>query len=463
MAGESYYVKSGEREKGPYSVNTLRTSLRDGSLKIATLVRAEGESDWVRLDTVVEPEVAAVRMGRSNQRQSSQGNQAIIVALGIVLAVAVIVIFVRPAAQQRAAPAELDEKTQREPEQGASTLPKAPFAIAAPPEPPSQLGKLDLHTLPLELLEARASRAVHLGDWTTAVQLQHWAVARGASGQYNLACYYGRAQLVDAAIYWLQRAALDEGADADWASEDQDLEAVRVDPRWKQVRAFLVRATQYWVARAVKEAVIVLPTGYTKDRAIPLIVGLHGMGSDPANFATGWTQSTVDALGVAFVAVSGTVSLGPHKFRWAESAERDAARVEEALAELRDRLTVAEGQIVLIGFSQGAQMSAEIAARQPGRFAGAIIMSPGTQGNLALEGIAASAELAKRRFVVVGGAGEHPGTVARAEGDAARLRTLGANVFHKAYADMNTHSFPPDFEEAMPVWVRFILGTGPKP
>jgi predicted esterase len=306
--------------------------------------------------------------------------------------------------------------------------------------------------------------AARQGDWETAVQLQHWAVARGASGQeYNLACSYGRLLRMDASIYWLQRAALDEGVDADWASEDQDLTAVRADPRWRALRPFLVQATRLWMARAIKETLVVVPKGYTKDRPIPVVVGLHGLGSMPQDFAGEWAQTAADKLDVAFVAVSGTVSLGPHKFRWAESVERDEARVEEALQGARDRLTVAEGQIVLIGFSQGGQMSAEIAARRPARFAGAIVMSPGTQADLALGDVPATAHLDGHRFVVVAGAGEHPGTVARAEADAARLRALGGDVAHKLYGDMNIHSFPPDFEEALPKWVRFVLGKGPKP
>jgi predicted esterase len=40
----------------------------------------------------------------------------------------------------------------------------------------------------------------------------------------------------------------------------------------------------------------------------------------------------------------------------------------QILADLRDRLTPADGKVVLMGFSQGAQMAAVIAAQSPARY-----------------------------------------------------------------------------------------------
>jgi predicted esterase len=280
---------------------------------------------------------------------------------------------------------------------------------------------------------------------------------------YNLACYYVLDAQSDAAIYWLQRAALEEGVDASWALRDADLASLRGDPRWGAIRDFLVHAREYWVGRALKETLVAVPTGYTKGRPIPVIVALHGFGSEPGDFGGPWAQRQADGLDVAIVSASGTLSLGPHSFRWTESAARDEARVDEALAAASERVTIAEGQIVLIGFSQGAQMGAEIAARRPSRFAGAIAMSPGTLAERNVETALGSNDLAKQRFVVVAGAGENPTIVAQVRSDAARLRALGADVFDKTYAGMIRHAFPPDFGEAMPRWIRFVLGSGPRP
>jgi predicted esterase len=157
------------------------------------------------------------------------------------------------------------------------------------------------------------------------------------------------------------------------------------------------------------------------------------------------------------------VPLGPHRFKWAETVDEDDARVRAALDAVADRVIRSEGRVVLMGFSQGGQMAAALAARHPDAYAGAIVMSPGTVSELALEHIEGKRRLDDRRFVVVVGAEEHPGNVAVAAADANQLRTAGADVLHKAYAGMRTHAFPPDFDDALPHWVRFILGTEKKP
>lgn len=348
------------------------------------------------------------------------------------------------------------------PQAATSVLPPPPFELAAPQPPSAFVGDVDVRKQPPWLLASHAKRAAADRDWERARQLQHWAVTGGHDGTYDLACYHARTARIDGAIYWLQRAAIERGTDAQWAREDADLDAVRADPRWATLDEFHDRAGAYWQQSKTKQTVIVLPKGGSRDKPLPVVVGLHGYGSGPHDFGGERFQAAADALGVAFIAPSGTVPLGPRRFRWTESTTLDEARIDEALAEMKDRLTVAEGRIVLMGFSQGAQMSADIAARRPSRFAGAIVMSPGTKADLGLADITKDPAHAARRFVVLVGAGESRRTVGRAESDTTSLRALDATVFYRSYAGMNVHSFPPDFDDAMPTWVKFVLG-GPTP
>jgi len=71
-----YHVRSGDREKGPYTLAQLRASLRDGALGSATLVRAEDEAEARPLGEVLgmgvlaeprEPRRAAAS-GRKSER-----------------------------------------------------------------------------------------------------------------------------------------------------------------------------------------------------------------------------------------------------------------------------------------------------------------------------------------------------------------------------------------------------------
>ena len=73
----------------------------------------------------------------------------------------------------------------------------------------------------------------------------------------------------------------------------------------------------------------------------------------------------------------------------------------------------------------------------------------------------AASRLARAPHSFVAGAGEYPATVAHAQGDADRLRGLGAEVYLHLYPDMTVHSFPADFDTRLPRWVDFILNGTP--
>ncbi|UQA57798.1 alpha/beta hydrolase [Polyangium aurulentum] len=354
--------------------------------------------------------------------------------------------------------------SQTPPAPAPKELPPRVLALPAPPEPKSHTGTIDPRSVPADALAHHAREAAARDDYETAAVLQHWAVSRGyRSGLYDLACYSSRAVQANAALHWLERAAEEEGVDPSWADVDGDLDFIREDKRWGPLRAWLGVVSRYWQASGRKETRLVVPKGYQPGKPIPVLVGLHGMGSVPADFAGVDMQRFANAHSIAVVSASGTLPLGPHSYRWVESPSRDGARIEAALAEVADRVTIAPGKVVLIGFSQGAVMAGEIAARHPDRYAGAIMMSPGGRSSLAFGSVERQPAIEKRRFVVVVGEGERPGNVELAQKDAERLRTLGADVFHKVYAGQDRHAFPPDYETILPVWVAYLLGEGPKP
>lgn len=183
------------------------------------------------------------------------------------------------------------------------------------------------------------------------------------------------------------------------------------------------------------------------------------MGDNPENFVTvdGY-QAIADELGMAVVGVSGTRPKGKRKFVWSEDTVEDAAQVRRALAELRGRLTVAPGQMVAFGFSQGAQMAFQIALALPTEYRGAIALSPGTPHPINRDGLRPSAGNRKQGFVCVCGAEEHPTTLEFARSDARLAREAGSRVELKLYDGVAEHRFPDDFHEAFPRWVRFVRG-----
>ena len=44
--------------------------------------------------------------------------------------------------------------------------------------------------------------------------------------------------------------------------------------------------------------------------------------------------------------------------------------------------------------------------------------------------------------------------------DAKWLQSAKAKVIHRPFAGFAVHTFPPDFDERFPEWVRFVLKAG---
>ena len=142
------------------------------------------------------------------------------------------------------------------------------------------------------------------------------------------------------------------------------------------------------------------------------------MGSEPSGLVNpdeqdSLAQSLANELNIAWIGVSGTLPKGTRSFVWAENAEQDLARIQAALKEVEADVKIRQGGLIAFGFSQGAQTGLELAVRHPELFAGAIVLSPGSQSQN-LNQIAMPNPLLKQRGFVFGcGAGEHPGNRAQ--------------------------------------------------
>ena len=190
-------------------------------------------------------------------------------------------------------------------------LPDPPLVLPEPPTPSPRLGSKDLTEVDERSLRGAASHYYSKGDLQSAIQCQYMAVMRTDSGRYNLACYYSRAGNVDAALYWLQIGAKDEGSDAVLTNRDGDFVELRKDPRWPQLLSYLRIYQSYWETSGISETSLVLPRDTMPEKPIPVFIGLHGVGDNARHFVDpGSYQSLADAMGVAFLAVSGTQCRG---------------------------------------------------------------------------------------------------------------------------------------------------------
>lgn len=332
--------------------------------------------------------------------------------------------------------------------------PVPPFQIAAPGPAQANLDGQDLRIMaPLELLR-RASDAASKKNYAAALALQYWYVQRTGQGQYKLACYYGHMKQPEAACYWLQMAALQDGLDAHDAEGDAGLAGLHEDPRWPKLRLYLQACNRYFESSAGRTT-LVLPTGYRKGTPIPVVVWLHGVGASPDDFVNEGLHDDANRMNAAILGVSGTLPRGSRSFSWSLDPVRDGRRVQEALAGIADRVTIRPGYVVLLGFSQGAQVALELAVRDPERYAGAIALSPSVHSRL--REVTPSPLLPRRGFVVACGVLETERIVFLTSEAASWLRSVRAQVRHLPYDTISAHAFPPDFGARFPEWVQFVL------
>lgn len=336
--------------------------------------------------------------------------------------------------------------------------PPPPFTVpAAAIEPGTDVEGRDVSEIPPSQLSAHARRFAQEYRWQDALKCQYHATKKTGRGQYDLSCYYARCGEPQAAIHWLLQAAQKEGVDATWARKDFDLDAVRNDPRWDVIDRYLEQCEKHWSQSGARRVVTILPDGYANDRPLPTLVWLHGLGGTPSELSfEDYYQKLANDMQVAVVALSGSRVLGPDRFGWWYQAARNTKHVMELLKSTEDKLQIAPGKIVPFGFSQGGQVAMDLAAHDPERFAGAIVLSPGGVP-FELESFVPGDTIRRSGFVCLCGEKEHPGNVYQTKWCADWGREHGARVQHRVFPGQTMHSFPPDYQEMFPEWVRFVL------
>jgi len=331
-----------------------------------------------------------------------------------------------------------------------------PFALKSPPPPARMYGDMDLSAMEPDELYRNADKLYRSGKYTQAAHFQHWYYQKTKSGLYTLACFFGCANEVETSIFFLQETGLHEGCDPEWAAADNDLQFVHADPRWPKLKLFLDSCATYWRKSVKPQVPVVYPKSYKPGTPTSVMVGLHGLGDSSNNFVGDHYQELADELGIVIVGVSGTHANGPTSFSWSEHTQHDARHVLNALASV-DKLNIKKGRIGLFGFSQGAQMSFEIAAKYPAQFCGAIALSPGSQSRRGILRMKAVDENKNQHFIFIAGAGEHPSTVRAARHGNEWAEKSHAKSQLLIYEKQRTHAFPSDFNERIAPWIREVL------
>lgn len=294
-----------------------------------------------------------------------------------------------------------------------------------------------------------------------AIRCRYSAIMRGGGHRVELARIYAQQFNTNAALAWIEDAFEHEGVDLDSLIED---------PSFKNIisagnnEARLRERNELWQAyyrdHPVEKEELIVPTDYKVGTPIPVVIGLHGYGDNPHDFnIPSFYQDLADEKKIAFLIVSGSVTIGPKSFKWNNRRINDSTRIDRALKSVADRVTPAEGKLVTLGFSHGGMVAAHVPLLFPERYAGGIIMSPGApfqDESLPTDG--ARAEHATQSYVLLVNAGEGFLNVQITKAAERNAREVfKAKTLIRVKEGENDHSFPSDYFDQLGTWIDTAL------
>ncbi len=206
-----------------------------------------------------------------------------------------------------------------------------------------------------------ASAAVYAADIAERLPSSSvWAYRAGAS--------LARAGDGDGAIDWLRVSAERGYSGVRTFETDADIDSVRKHAAFGGVIA-RVRANADKRMGAFREAaeeaepVVVLPRGFDSSEPTPLVIALHGTGGTGREMARAW-RGAARRVGAILVAPDALRPSG-NGYAWVFRDESEWY-VEKLIAEMREEYAI--GEVVLVGFSQGANIALAMGRSHPGLF-----------------------------------------------------------------------------------------------
>ncbi len=244
------------------------------------------------------------------------------------------------------------------------------------------------------LLEENARNAYRAGDnESAAIYYLEYLKFNAVDGGniYNLACCYGLLGEADLAALYLERAYNAGFTDVGWMSMDPDFEPVRgadvfddlINELTLIAEAEMSEAPEvvFNEASSMLPCPIKFPENYDSDQSYPLIIGLHGFGSNPDSFITLFDRfenpDFIYASPRAPYNREGGGQPGFSWFTWAEDPDYNL-RVQdmtvEYVANTVNELTAEYNisDVYLLGFSQGCGLAYMAGISKPDLYDGLI-------------------------------------------------------------------------------------------
>jgi|CXWL01.1.fsa_nt_gi predicted esterase len=309
----------------------------------------------------------------------------------------------------------------------------------------------------LDRLKKEWQKAYENHDFAHAIEIGLDLVQRNPTDPqpaYNLACSYAQNDDYDQSVQWLKSSADRGFSFLSTVLRDEDLDEIRTREGYAAaldlIRKNNAAELEKFKARADKAIIItVLPPNPDRTKPAPLIVALHGYGSDANDMATLWREAAAK-IGAVLIAPQAIQPAGKG-FSWGV-VEQGEFLVLRAIEKARAEHNIDSRRIILTGFSQGGAMCFTLAVRHPDVFAGVIPVAGSYDHRV--DPIPSQHGSKLPRFVIMVGDRDEPLENNR---DAAnRLKNNGAPALLKVYPNLG-HTFPPNRQAEMDSALKFIL------
>ncbi len=288
----------------------------------------------------------------------------------------------------------------------------------------------------------QANNALSRQDYQTAIEYYRAGLRfrpDDGAAVYNIACCYSLLDNKKEALKWVRRM-IELGVYK--FEEDKDFDNIR---KTKEFKRLVARANKLLSELKVTifEPVIILPDSFDSSITYPLLIGLHGYGSNPVDFAK-VLKNVAQRIGYILCCPYGPDVMGRVSFGWGERAEAEK-RVLNDIEFVKRRFKVDSLRIILLGFSQGGGLAYYIGLKHNALFKGVIPVAGGYDTTLNI--YLTDARAKKIKFFVMLGENE---TERRINANLEAVRALvknGITVSFNGYAGYG-HTFPgdPDYE-----------------
>ncbi|KAA3656607.1 MAG: hypothetical protein DWQ10_15005 [Calditrichaeota bacterium] len=199
-----------------------------------------------------------------------------------------------------------------------------------------------------------------------------------------------------------------------------------------------------------------VPENYTPVNAYPLIIALHGYGSNAAAFHDLWRR-VANRNKCILLTPQGTEPLqNDFGFEWGENA---AEYIKLCYAAILDKIHIDTKSIYVVGFSAGGRLSYQLGLNSPTVFQGLAALGAPFEKSLINRNI--------RNFKTIGayddfrvyiGTGEEDALVEQAVQANEAIRQLGAKVHFEKYENIG-HSIPEPKKDELLKILDFLLDT----